>query len=225
MGLISMMLVVIIMTIDIIIESAQDLSVKNSVINLSNINLALRGPLAGISWSACSHVAYNAQLIVLNTVLKLLKIKKPSFEVWLLIGTSSWQPNTRIVRYNKLWGALMARGFKLPTWKESMKEVIIESDKKLKIFGMARLVDFNIEDIVKILSMEQCTYLAAVPSSLLLHEVLNVGWSGNLNEDARIIDLLVESEALLLKQFGEFDDSERGIIVVGNQSSVKALLS
>lgn len=221
---ISMIPAAITMITDIKMESAQDLFIKNEVMNLDRTSFTVGKSLAGAGWQAIGSSPHEALSHVLKVVFALLKEKLRRLELWLLAGTSAWQPNTRVVRHYKLWGGLRVRGLEIPPDSQSM-EVLIESGIGVKFFGAAKLSDFDAVDIiVKILLEEHCTYLAALPSDLSPSALLNIGWSGDLRSDSKIINYIAESDGLLLKQTGEFDAYERGIVSIGHPSIVKALI-
>lgn len=211
------------MTTDIKTASAQDLFVKNEVMNLDRASLIEAKPLAGKGWQAVASSPPEALSLILKVVLALMKEKLPHLELWLLAGTSAWQPNTRVVRYYKLWAALKMRGLEMATNSPSKEEVSVESDKGLKFFGAMKLSECAQDSIVRILLAEHCTYLAAMPSHFSPSALLNIGWSGELNDDARLIGFLAEADGLLLKQTGEFEAYERGLVAIGRPPLVSAL--
>ena len=216
--------VAITMTTDIKTASAKDIFVKNEVVNLDRVSLVAAKPLAGMGWQAVASSPQEALLLALRVVLALLKEKLPHLEIWLLAGTSVWQPNTRIVRYYKLWAALKMRGLDIQTDSPSMEEVSVESDRGLKFFGAMKLSEFAQDSIIaKTLLEERCTYLVAMPSHFSPSPLLNIGWSGELSDDAKLIDFLAEADGLLLKQMGEFEAHERGVVAIGHPSLIDAL--
>lgn len=152
-----------------------------------------------------------------------MKKELPGSELWLLAGTRAWQPDTRVVRHYKLWGALRARGFKVPSDLQSGEEVMIHSEGKLKFFGATNLSELAPENAAQFLLKEQCAYIVALPRGLPLHTLLELGWAGELPVDCAIISHVVEANALLLKRIGEFDDLERGLVAIGAPPVVNAL--
>ena len=211
------------MTTDIKTAIAQDLFVKNEVMNFDRVASLAAKPLAGKGWQAVGSSPHEALLLVLRLVLTLMKEKLPHLELWLIAGTSAWQPNTRVVRYYKLWAALKARGLDIPTDSPSMDEVLVESDRGLKFFGAIKLSEFAQDSIAQALLEEHCTYLAAMPGHVSPSALLKIGWSGELSGDATLIDFLAEADGLLLKQTGEFEAHERGVVAIGRPSLVNAL--
>lgn len=218
-----MMKLAIIMITNIKTISAMDLSVHNEVVDISYKRLPKGNVLAGISWSVVSSPAYEALLSTLRLVYSFITKKFSDYGVWLLVGNSAWQPDTRIVRYRKLWSALEIRGVKVShTWHT--QEIMHESEGKLKFFGATQLSELSVESTVSALLEEPCTYLIALPSEVWPKDVLKAGWSGNLKDDHVVIEFLFESDGLLIKRFGEFDDREKGLIAVGPLKVIKHIL-
>ncbi|VTU35322.1 hypothetical protein RA8CHR_05188 [Variovorax sp. RA8] len=209
------------MTTNIRVSRTEDLFTENNVMNLTQTRPSTA--LAGASWVADEAPPHKALLAVLNHVLALVKKELPCSELWLLAGTRVWQPDTRVVRYYKLWGALRARGLKVPDDIQSSEEVMMQSEGKLKFFGAARLSELAAEDVAQFLLKEHCAYLVALPRDLPRHTLLELGWTGDLSSDSEIINHLVAADALLLKRIGEFDDLERGLLALGCPPVVNAL--
>lgn len=212
------------MTTDIRVVSAPDVFVDNEVINLGRVRQQGGPALAGASWSIMGVSAHEALLSILRFVYGLIGEKLLNYRVWLLIGNSAWQPDTRIVRYRKLWDALTARGIGVSNTFDK-QEVMRESEGKLKFFGVTQLSELSIRSVAKVISEERCTYLVALPSSSRPEDFLGIGWSGDLAEDSKFIDGLAERDGLLIKRFGEFDDEGRGVVAVGPPELVKLLIT
>lgn len=212
------------MTINIRVEAAENLFTKNEVINFAQAAAPSTNAVAGASW-VVDGSSYEAFLLVFNHVLTLVKSRLPDHELWLLVGSQVWQPDTRVVRYYKLWDGLRRRGLKIPDNKQSIEEVMIESQGKLKFFGAAKLFEFAVEEAARILFEEHCAYVVAWPSGLPVHTLLEHGWSSDARPDLEFISRSADSDALLLKKIGEFDDPERGLLAMGRQPVVNALFS
>lgn len=213
------------MTTDILVDFAQDIFVENNVMNFDTVNWPMKNPLAGASWVANEASANESLLAVLQFLFAKVRANFPSGEVWLLVGTSAWQPNNRVVRYRRLWGALKARGLTTLGTDQRSEEVLLESDKGLKFFGAARLRDLAIEEAVQVLLSENCSYLVVLLGDLSPRDLVDVGWSGDMAKDSWIINHIADSDSLLLKKIGEFDDKGRGVVAIGRPSVVRTLLA
>ncbi|MBW3527068.1 hypothetical protein KO533_10910 [Shewanella sp. NKUCC05_KAH] len=210
------------MITDIQVVSAPDLSVENSVMNFRDVIFPVGLSLAGTCWSITGLPQAESLETVLRFVMKEVKRKMSGFSMWLLIGHSAWQPDTRIVRYHKLWGSLKARGVNIPLG-EHPQEFLLESDGRLKYFGALRISEVSIESVAQLLLRERCAYLALVPDHTELTQSLKKGWSGELYEDLSLLTCISQSNGLLLKRIGEFDDKEWGILAIGNQSVLSSV--
>ncbi|NOT88815.1 MAG: hypothetical protein HOP03_11605 [Lysobacter sp.] len=213
------------MTTDILVDFAQDIFVENNVMNFDTVNWPMSSPLAGASWVATEASPNDSLLAVLQFLFVKVRANFPSAEVCLLVGTSAWQPNNRVVRYHRLWGALKARGLAALGTDQRSEEVLLESDKGLKFFGAARLSDMAIEDAVQVLLSENCSYLVVLLGDISPRDLIDVGWSGDMAKDFRIINRIADSDSLLLKKIGEFDDKGIGVVAIGRQNVVKTLLA
>jgi hypothetical protein len=212
------------MTTDIRVVSAPDLLVDNEVINLGYVRKQDGHALAGVSWSVEGVSTFESLLSTLRFVYGLIGKKLLDYRVWLFIGNSAWQPDTRIVRHRKLWGALAARGIEVSNTSEK-QEMMCESDGELKFFGAAQLSELSVRSVSKAFLDERCTYLVALPNSIGPENILGIGGSGILREDSKFIDALIEHGGLLVKRYGEFDDNEKGVVAVGRPDIVKLLIS
>ena len=204
------------------VASAADLFAENEVLNIGRMHLPNDIALGGVSWLVVDSPASEALLSVLRYVYSLIGGKLPSYQLWLLVGNSAWQPDTRIVRHYKLWGGLKARGIEI-SHVSDLQEVMRESEGKLKFFGAAQLSELSVASVVKALLEERCTYLVALPSNLTPQAILEIGWTGELAEDSSVITRLNKSGAVLIKQLGKFDDKERGVVAIGQPDIMKLL--
>lgn len=214
---------VITMTIEIKTTTADDISVVNEVLNFNCSHLPKEKIFSGASWVVPLAVSADALLLVTQFVFELIKQKLSGYTVWLLVGTATWQPDTRIVRHTKLWNSLKSRGVEI-SHVSSLQEVTVEGGGKVKFFGAAKLSDLSIPSVVKILLEERCTYISAVPDPIAIQGLLELGWSGDFDDDFELINYLGRNDGLIFKKLGEFDDLERGLAVVGTSMVVNELM-
>jgi len=216
-----MMKLEIIMTIEVL--RAADVTEENDVINVS----CARDKKAGMLSAASFLVARDSRGgvgVVLDFIFTLLSEKFPEHDIWLFVGNSSIQPDTRIVRYRKLWGALKSRGLEVLGGMD-FRETIVYDGQGIKFFGASRLSGLSVESVVNIILNERCSYVAALPKSFKFNEALEHGWVGDLVEDLDYCYCACERNGLIFKRVGEFDDGQRGFVSIGSPNSINLLLS
>lgn len=211
------------MTTPIKVESTVDIFSANNVMNFTQVSdkgLAL----GGATWltSGVSHL--ESVTTVLRFVYDLILNNLRSDKFWLLIGSSTWQQDTRIVRHKKLWGALKARGIEIAGGKDA-KEIALESQGKIKFFGAICLTESSLESVAKAIAEEQCAYLVASSEKSTIHDVLEVGWLGDFRDDTYLRAFAAEHDVVLFKRIGEFDDPERGLAAIAKPQILAKLLS
>lgn len=213
----------IIMTIDIQVVSTPDISIANDVINPRWTEDDFKLVFSATNFLVAD--ASNASLAgVLSFICRLIDKRLPEYDVWLLLGNSAWQPDTRIVRYRKLWGALKFRGDEISGGSGS-QESVVEAYGKLKFFGALRFSELSIASLIDVIVEEPCLYIAATPKAFEFKCILDVGWSGSVAEDFSLCCQVCEENGLLFKQVGEFDDHEWGFISIGSPEIMEKLLS
>jgi hypothetical protein len=211
----------IIMTIEIQILSTPDISVDNEVINLHRTHTSAGGVLSAASFLVAGS-SRDSLVFVLDFICEIITKKIPEYEVWLFLGNSAWQPDTRIVRYRKLWEALKSRGLEILGGSRS-QEIVVEADGKLKFFGALRLSEQSVGTVVNALLDERCSYIAALPKEFDIQSALEVGWSGGVTGDSDFLYHVCESEGLLFKRVGEFDDCDKGFVSIGLPGLIEQL--
>ncbi|MBU1358854.1 MAG: hypothetical protein KKC79_15355 [Gammaproteobacteria bacterium] len=205
------------MTADTTIVFSPDVSVLNEVVHLPA--LRFRNPKTSAAFRS-SHgtspanatVAYVAQLNAW------LRSELPHHKLYLLIGSSAWQPDSRVVRHYKLCGALRANDVLVP----SLTEWVVEAHRQLKFFGFADLTNFPDDLTEKALVSEPCAYLDAA-RTLEQADLPATGWSGRLSEDVDLIKHIAGKDGVLIKAVGAFDDQERGALLIGKFDTLRKL--
>lgn len=212
----------IIMTTDIKVASAPDLLVSNDVFN---IRCAKKREGWGLSVASFLTAGTSSESVssVLSYLYELTEKKLPSYDLWFFIGNSAWQPDTRIIRHRKLWGPLKFRGYEVVGGSNS-QECIVEAEGKIKFFGALHLSKLSIETVANVLEGERCSYVVALPSGFDVKVILDKGWSGDIEEDLSLCCLISESQGLLFKRIGDFDDGERGFISIGLSGVINVFL-
>ncbi|MBW1249153.1 hypothetical protein I7860_20995 [Pseudomonas tolaasii] len=213
----------IIMTIDLQVVSTPDISITNDVINPRWARESLSSVLSGASFLVTDRSSVSLAG-VLSFIYGLIDKGLPGYDVWLFLGNSAWQPDTRIVRYRKLWGALKFRGGEILGGSD-LQESAVEACEKLKFFGALRLSGRSISTVIDVIVNERCSYVAATPKNFNIKRILDAGWSGSVAEDFSLCCHVCEESGLLFKQIGEFDDREWGFISIGSPEAMEKLLS
>lgn len=213
------------MTINIKVAIAKDLFVENNVFNLHSEGSTPRTLLSGAAWLTEGILPSEALPHLLKHVITLVNRLLSELDLWLLVGSSTWQPNTGAVRYHKISGALKARGLSVPVANQWLESEIFEHHGKVKFFGATKLENIEIADTATILLNERCTYLAALPMQFAFQDVLADGWTGDLASDVKFVDAFARRGAILIKQVGEFDDREQGVAVLGAPHIIEALVA
>ena len=88
-----------------------------------------------------------------------------------------------------------------------------------------RLSRNSVEFLAKILEVERCSYIAALPSGFDVKSILDVGWSGNVSDDLDLHYLISEKNGLLFRRLGEFDEGEQGLLSTGPSEVMGGLLN
>lgn len=196
-------------------DSSKDLFSPNKVMNLPKAK-SENLKLSGVSWVSARSFKNDSLSDVLEIAFHQIFRNVQSYEIWVLVGTSSWQPNTAMVKYRQLWGALKLRGFRIAQNGIEVKSKTIEIDGRLKFFCAAKIREVDVADVSQLLREERCAYIVALPRNLDVSSLLDFGWSGDLQDDMKFISDVVALGGIVVKKIGEFDDSEQGVVAIGS---------
>jgi hypothetical protein len=213
---------VTILTTDVKSMTTMDVSEDNPVFNISRNRLPLDRKIGAVSWVAHSNSLEESRIKVLRHVIRLILQSLMGFKLWLLMGHSALQPDNRITRHRKLWGSMKARGVEISHSGTSFEEMV-KYDDKLKYFGAKEISELSAESVVKALAEEHCAYLAVLPESTDLKEMIEHGWNIDGGFDNALLDRVSSESGLLLKAVGEFDDVECGFVAVGEDELIKKI--
>jgi hypothetical protein len=208
------------MTTDVEIVSASDLFVLNEVFNVGDV--VTDKSLSVAKFSVVGSSSYSVS-VVLNFVYGLIENKYPEHDLWVLLGSSAWQPDTRIVRHRKLSGALKSRGLEIAGGSD-WQEHAIEAEGKIRFFGGLCFSELSINTVADVLEKERCSYIVALPKSFDVMSLLNRGWLGELKGDLDFLDAISKRGGLAFKKVGAYDDGERGFLFVGLPDVMENLL-
>lgn len=210
------------MTTELRTTFTMDVSKENETYNINDFLVSHKFKIAAISWLLSSRDHLDARISVLRIIFSAVLTEFSSLNLWLVIGDSAWQPDTRIIRHKKLFKRLSARGVEI-THADSFYEDKVESDGKLKFFGAARLSELAIESVVKVMNEEPCSYIIAVPRNFGVKALISVGWGSREAIDTNILLKVAEKEGMLFKMIGAFDDPDAGYVGLGSTGVVKRL--
>ena len=201
------------MTTKVAVTIAKDAFSDNDVIHLGRSVEEGECKLTVISWLVKVREE-SALLQVFKGLYKMLQERLPDYDVWLLVGTSAWQPDTRITRYRRLWGALKLRGLEVLCGND-FKEFVVEGGSGIKFYGAAALTLSSASSVINIILNERCSYFACFPKGCDVDRLLKGGWSGEVVSDLSFICRVASSNGFVLKSVGEFDDVEWGFFYLG----------
>ncbi|WP_440467009.1 hypothetical protein ACKI1H_28015 [Pseudomonas sp. YH-1] len=206
------------MTTDIFIKSCPDVFSDNDIVKIGSSGRP-KGKLAVASFLR-GGAREGSVFFVLEFLFDLIKRKYPRHEFWLFVTNSTWQKDTRVVRYRGLWGSLKFRGFELKG-NDLEQEFLVDKDGEVKFFCATRLSRISLSDVVKLVLEERCSYVLAVPDGFDVNCALRIGWSGVVQDDLTYMEYVAFSGGVVLKPLGEFDDPESGFLCFGNKMNIE----
>lgn len=180
--------------------------------------------MAAISWFLSGESISTLQLKILNIIINLITEKLTKYNVWLFIGNSTWQPDTRVVRYRKLWNALKARGVEIPHFGETFEQMQ-ESAQGLKFFGAKLISELSTTSVIQAIHEERCAYILALPKDISIDQALDKGWQVNNIFDRELLKFIAKSNGIILKAVGEFDDYEAGFVGIAKPELIVKLIT
>jgi len=197
-------------------ESTRDVSITNSVYNIDRSMLPKNFAVAARNWLACSDSDENARDSVLRNIYKDVTEQLSSLELWCLVGDSSWQTNTRVIRHRKLLRRLKDRGVEVTHAKGAL-EVEIENDGKVRYFCAIQFSEMSIRSVNHLMFEEPCSYIVAIRKSYDINLLISRGWQSPQPVDVDLMVEVVKNDGLLCKRIGEFDDVDVGFVVFAGQ--------
>ena len=202
------------MTIDVKVQFSPDALSENRILLLDRKAFPEGLTLAAAEWEAVGRASTDSLGAVLGLVRGKITEVLDSYDLWLLLGHSAWQDDSRIVRYRKLFGSLKYQGVDFGEDAEIF-ESVLEQGAKIKFFGAVKLTDDNVGVAPKVMQAGSCTYVVAKNRNTDWQFPLSTGWSGRWNQDAELICDVVGNRGILLWRFGFFDDPEIGLQALG----------
>jgi hypothetical protein len=210
------------MTIEVKTALTLDVSKENDVLFMLHPHLESNDVAAAI-WFVAGESAAVATKSVLQATQRWIEANMPNHAICLLVGSSTWQPDTRIVRHYGLAGALKAQHLVIPP----LQELLVEAAGKIKYFGVADLSGKEIDEFANVIVSEKCCYMVVIDKPINISELPKEGWTGNIIEDKELVLHIVNAGGILIQRFGSFDDQDKGMLLIGQpaliESSTKAL--
>lgn len=200
-----------------------DLSADNELYRLPS-SMGLGCVLAG-GFLIEEFASNETEELLLDSLLLQVHGKFSAVRHWLMVGHNTWQPNTRIVRYHRLWKAF-SKVLDLPQGHRS-EEFLVECDQGLRYFGFIECTCLEAGQLWEILRTEAtCTLLATwgYDPTEELRSVAQQGWSQSMMyPPAEILRMACGRNLLIYCTIGKFDDRNRGSGVIGESRWIGAL--
>ena len=203
------------MTTEIKLVTHSDAFSDNEVLVLDRAAYGEQSQLMVAEWTAAGPSTMACLQKVLAFVYEWFDRRLDNYDFWLLVGHSSWQSDTRIVRYRKIFNSLAASGINFEGIAERA-EAMVESEGKVKFFGAVRLNESVLSLVPETMPVRSSTYLALIPKGGETSFPLSTGWSGQWSEDSLLIKTISDLEGVVFQRTGFFDDPEAGLIAVGS---------
>ncbi|SAK98735.1 hypothetical protein AWB82_07236 [Caballeronia glebae] len=211
------------MTTEITIGVADDAFSKNDLIRLERATFEETIALSAADWIAKREPQDAALIDVLHFVYRSLQQRMEGYHLWLLLGDTRWQDDTRIIRYRKIFNSLKVQGLDFERFPDR-QEFMVEQCGKLKFFGAVLLGEDALVSVPETMQPGSCTYLLALPNIAPdLSE--SSGWSGRLNTDFELIQSNVKNDGIIFQRVGYFDDPEVGLVALGKPDVVARLIA
>jgi len=205
------------MITDLHFKFVEDVSKRNTALLMPAISGCC---LSAAVLLAPSHGSVaETRFACLQHVVTEVSTRMPTYRFWLLAGHSAPQPDNRITRYYKLWKALSVRGINIPAG-EYLGEFIQEADNSLKFFGAVRFNLAELDRVYEVIVGEHVSHVVAIQESSddLLPSILAQGWTRPTlrgNPSQVILNTLCPRAGVVLGVYGEFDDPEVAVAVIG----------
>jgi hypothetical protein len=167
-------------------------------------------------WTLSGRSPINCLERVLVYVYEWFSQNLSGYRFWLLLGHSAWQPDTKMVRYRKLFNSLAANGINFEGI-EQRKEAIVERDRKIKFFGAVQLDASVLSLVPETMPIRSSTYIVLIPEGKETSFPLADGWTGQRNADGSLIEIIAERKGIVFQRTGFFDDPEAGLVAVGSR--------
>ncbi len=151
----------------------------------------------------------------------------PDHSLWLLAGHTSWQPDSRMTRYRKLWSSLRMRGLEMPQVMDA-RESLIEAEEGVRFFGAVQVEVDSLKWVLPILEAEPVSHLVVLgPEPMeVIDGLLRSGWDRPaFGPSEKILKAVCSSKGGVFWLVGAFDDPESGAVVLALPEIIKGIVS
>ena len=210
------------LTTKIEVRNTFDISRKNDVFNVPQLRGIDFPQVAGY----CMFIQYTdrvkSRILILNEIFDLIQKKYSNLVFWLVASNSSWQNDTRVVRYKKFLKGFPKRGIGIQHALD-FNEYVIEKQGQIKFVAAVKLSMLSIDSVAIIMEEEKNSYLIALDKDDPVENIVKHGWDSSSFIDLELLMSVVETRGILIKAIGEFDDIDNGFALLGEQKIIKEL--
>lgn len=214
------------MTTSVEVLRAGNIFEENAVLRVGALPDMSEVVLSAVTWSLTESPVQDAHVVGVEQAMEAIAGQSTAYKAYLLAAHSVPQPDTRIVRYRKLWSSLSARGLDVPG--EDLCEFVLEVEGGLRGFGLRRLANDEIAKAVTVIEHERASFLMIAPrqSEGLLKKLTEKGWPDIEQKPLpEILVTVVETKAILLLLSGSFDDRTAGAIAIALPEALGELIT
>lgn len=165
----------------------------------------------------------QGRLHCLEVASRRISDRLPDSRIWLLASQRTWQLDIKRMRILKLWRWLATGGLKTPVRTHGDEIVKVRPDR-IRWFALAEIGVEELPIAHDIVSAEKTSFLVAASEPPALDEYLAAGWAEMYPETMtfwRDMALVAsQNRHLLFRPFGEFDDREAGVDVIGAPETI-----
>jgi hypothetical protein len=215
------------MTTDLQLRRAFDVLVDNDVLRVPSTPALVEQRLAAAAWIAEGERPVDAHRRALDLAAGLVLTKLTGYALWLLVGHSAWQPDSRVTRHRRLWKSLEGSGLRTPLGRH-VDEGFIEAAEGLRYFGALQLSPGPLDPVVAILEAERVSHLVALRprDEPVVAALARTGWDRPyFGPSAQVLEAVCGADGVVLWPVGAFDDREAGAVALAKPEVLDTLLS
>ena len=123
-----------------------------------------------------------------------------------MLSNNTWQPKSRIARYNKLWKILKKTHSELFSDIDCEGELELESEHGYKYFIAVRLHSLNKRKVSDVLASGYLFYYILSPSSMNVLDLIKDEWSTEKPYDIKLAKDIVTAGGILIAHIAWFDE-------------------